>query len=76
MAFTVGNIFTCKFLQRLLMADAVSASVPSHFYTFGAILLLSKICVCVLDLFSFLPNDSLLQTPQGPEKLPVAVTGP
>lgn len=64
MAFTVGNIFTCKFLQQLLMADAVSASVPSHFHTFGAIILLSKICVCVLDLFSFLPNDSLLRTPQ------------
>lgn len=58
------------------MADAVSASVPSHFHIFGAIILLSKICVCVLDLFSFLPNGTLLQTPHGPEKLPVAVTGP
>lgn len=31
MAFTVGDIFPCKFLQPFLMADAVPASVPSHF---------------------------------------------
>lgn len=58
------------------MADAVSASVPPHFHTFEAILPLSKICVCVLVLFFFLPSGSLLQTPHGPEKLPVAITGP
>jgi len=31
MPFTVGDIFTCKFLQPFLTADAVPASVPSHF---------------------------------------------
>lgn len=31
MASTVGDIFTCKFLQPFLKAHAVPASVPSHF---------------------------------------------
>lgn len=76
MASTVGDIFTCKFLQPFLKAHAVPASVPSHFsYLWSTFFFLSKICVCVTDLFSLLSNF-LLQTPQHPEKLSVAVSGP
>lgn len=49
MAFTVGDIFTCLFLQPFLTADAVPVPVPSHFSH-----LRSNFCCCLEFVFVLL----------------------